>query len=71
MGAEKEEGRLKEDSLSDTLRVLEAGAGLGGAKHVMPTNEKQELNKRDKGGVSDESTGKTNKNRGMKQRQET
>lgn len=29
MGAEKEEGRLKEDSLSETLRVLVTAAGLG------------------------------------------
>lgn len=30
VGAEKEEGRLKEDSLSETLRVLEeTAAGLG------------------------------------------
>lgn len=29
VGAEKEEGRLKEDSLSETLRVLETATGLG------------------------------------------
>lgn len=29
VGAEKEEGRPKEDSLSETLRVLETTTGLG------------------------------------------
>lgn len=39
VGAEKEEGRLKVDSLSETLRVLETAAGLGAKpKHEMPTN---------------------------------
>lgn len=36
VGAEKEEGRPKEDSLSETLRALKV-AGLGRAKHRMPT----------------------------------
>lgn len=36
VGAEKEEGRAKEDSLSETLRALKV-AGLGRAKHRMPT----------------------------------
>lgn len=36
VGAEKEEGRPKEDSLSETLRALKV-AGLGRAKHRMAT----------------------------------
>lgn len=42
MGAVKEEGRLKEeeDSLSETLRVLETATGLGGPNMKCPQIKK-------------------------------
>lgn len=47
VGAEKEEGRPKEDSLSETLRALKV-AGLGRAKHRMPTGYFRLVSKRKK-----------------------
>lgn len=47
VGAEKEEGRPKEDSLSETLRALKV-AGLGRAKHRMPTGYFRLVSKREK-----------------------
>lgn len=43
VGAEKEEGRLKEDSLSETLRVLEeTAAGLGEPNIKCPQIKKKQ-----------------------------
>lgn len=42
VGAAKEEGRPKEDSLSETLRVLEETAA-GGLGQPVPTNKKKKI----------------------------
>lgn len=41
VGAEKEEGRLKEDSLSETLRVLKTATGLGEPNMKCPQIKKK------------------------------
>lgn len=63
VGAAKEEGRLKEDSLSETLRVLEETAA-GGLGQPVPANKKKKTKKTNTGkhytkeGASGQSTEK-------------
>lgn len=45
VGAEKEEGRLKEDSLSETLRVLETATGLGEPNMKCPQTKNKHYTK--------------------------
>lgn len=55
VGAEKEEGRLKEDSLSETLRVLETATGLGEPKCPQNKNKTtQQQTHYTKGGATGE-----------------
>lgn len=66
VGAEKEEGRPKVDSLSETLRVLETARGLGEPKRQVSANtqRKQTSNKKNERHAEEHMSG-------SEQRQET